>query len=140
MLYDRTSSATRSLTESFDRQVESFQWTQTPRRCSLIAGDEARQPVFSVDLNGGPVRKVLDSHTIDDVQLSPDGKRLVFSYQSLSTPAEIFSASADGSQLKGLTAMNRELLSQVELRNRNRCGSTAPWVRSADMDSETSEF
>ena len=27
----------------------------------LIAGDEARQPVFIVDLNGSPVREVLDS-------------------------------------------------------------------------------
>jgi len=116
MIYDRTSSATRSLTESFDRHIESFQWTPDSKALFLIAGDEARQPVFRVDLTGSPVRKVLDSHTNDDLQLSPDGSRLVFSHQSLSTPAEIFSVSADGSQLKALTAMNRDLLSQVDLR------------------------
>ncbi|HEU0006412.1 MAG TPA: S9 family peptidase [Terriglobia bacterium] len=115
MLYDRTSSTIKSLTESFDRHVESFLWTPDSKALFLIAGDEARQSVFSVDLNGGPVRKVLDSHTIDDVQLSPDARKLVFSHQSLSTPAEIFSAGADGSELKALTAMNRELVSQVDL-------------------------
>jgi dipeptidyl aminopeptidase/acylaminoacyl peptidase len=116
MLYDRTASTTRSLTESFDRQVDSFQWTPDSKALFLIAGDEARQPVFRVDLSGGPVRKVLDSHTNDDLQLSPDGKRLVFSHQNLWTPAQIFTAAADGSQLKALTGMNRELLSQVDLR------------------------
>jgi dipeptidyl aminopeptidase/acylaminoacyl peptidase len=116
MLYDRAASTTRSLTQSFDRQVDSFQWTPDSKALFLIAGDEARQPIFRVDLSGGPVRKVLDSHTNDDLQLSPDGKRLVFSRQDLSTPAEIVTAAADGSQLKALTAMNRELLSQVDLR------------------------
>ena len=116
MLYDRAASTTRSLTQSFDRQVDSFQWTPDSKAVFLIAGDEARQPIFRVDLSGGPVRKVLDSHTNDDLQLSPDGKRLVFSRQDLSTPAEIFSAATDGSQLKALTAVNRELLSQVDLR------------------------
>ena len=126
MLYDRASSTTKSLTESFDRQVDSFQWTPDSKALFLIAGDEARQPVFRVDLNGGPVRKVLDSHTNDDLQLSPDGKRLVFSHQSLSTPAEIFTAAADGSQLKALTAMNRELLvAGGSADNRSQCGSLA---------------
>lgn len=116
MIYDRTSAAIKSLTETFDRHIEGFQWTPNSKALLLIAGDEARQPVFRVDLSGGPVRKVLDAHTNDDLQVSPDGKQLVFSHQSLSAPAEIYSALADGSQLRALTSMNRELLSQVELK------------------------
>ena len=116
MLYDRATSTTRSLTEGFDRQTDSFQWNPDSKSLFLIAGDEALQPIFRVDLSGGSVRKVLDSHTNDDLQISTDGKRLVFSRQNLSAPAEVFTAASDGSQLKALTAMNRELLSQVDLR------------------------
>jgi dipeptidyl aminopeptidase/acylaminoacyl peptidase len=116
MIYDRNSSATKSLTDGLDQQVESFQWTPDSKALVLIAGDEARQPLFRVDVAGGPVRKILDAHTNDDVQLSADGNQLVFSHQSLSAPAEIFSASADGTGMKALTALNKDLLSQVELR------------------------
>ena len=116
MIYDRNSSATKSLTDGLDQQVESFQWTPDSKGLVLIAGDKARQPMFRVDVAGGPVRKILDAHTNDDVQLSADGNQLVFSHQSLSAPAEIFSASADGTGMKALTALNKDLLSQVELR------------------------
>lgn len=115
MIYDRTTGSTRSLTDSFDRHVESFVWTPNSKALFLIAGDEARQPVFKVELSGGSARKILDSHTNDDLQVSPDGKRLIFSHQSLSAPAEVFSAESDGGQLKALTAMNRALLSEVDL-------------------------
>ena len=54
MLYDRTSSTIKSLTESFDRHVESFLWTPDSKALFLIAGDEARQPVFKVDLSWRP--------------------------------------------------------------------------------------
>ncbi|MCI0418403.1 MAG: S9 family peptidase, partial [Acidobacteria bacterium] len=111
----RTTGSTRSLTDSFDRHVESFVWTPNSKALFLIAGDEARQPVFKVELSGGSARKILDSHTNDDLQVSPDGKRLIFSHQSLSAPAEVFSAESDGGQLKALTAMNRALLSEVDL-------------------------
>ena len=43
MIYDRTSSTIKSLTESFDRHVESFLWTPDSKALLLIAGDEARQ-------------------------------------------------------------------------------------------------
>src|SRR5262245_1223168 len=132
MIYDRNSSATKSLTDSFDRQVESFQWTPDSKALVLIAGDEARQPLFRVDAAGGPVRKILDAHTNDDVQLSADGKQLVFSHQSLSTPAEIFSALADGTGMKALTGLNKDLLSQVELlqpESRSYAGSAGAKVQ-----------
>ena len=116
MLLDRTTRQTRSLTAEFDRWVESFVWNPDSRSLYLIAADEARQPIFQVSVQDGTVRKIVGSHTNDEVQISGDGQRLVFSHQSLLAPAEIYSAQKDGTQLKPLTAMNRELLNQVDLR------------------------
>jgi dipeptidyl aminopeptidase/acylaminoacyl peptidase len=115
MVWERASGHTRSLTPDFDRMVESFAWTPDSQGLYVIAGEEARQPIFKVDARGGPVRKLLDSHTNDDLQVTPDGRRLVFSHQSLSAPADIFAVNSDGSGLKQLTGVNRELLSQLDL-------------------------
>jgi dipeptidyl aminopeptidase/acylaminoacyl peptidase len=115
MLLDRTSGQTMSLTGGFDRWVGGFAWNPDSQSLYLVAGDEAKQPIFKVGIGGGPVQKVVDSHTNDELQLSADGRWLVFSRQSLSAPAEIYSASADGSSLKPLTTTNWELLSQLDL-------------------------
>lgn len=116
MLLDRASGKPRSLTAGLDRWVESFAWAPDSRSLYFVAGDEARQPVFNVSVEGGPVRKVVVSHTNDELQVSRDGRQLIFSRQSLSSPAEMYTAQSDGSQLKPLTFANREPLAQVELR------------------------
>lgn len=116
MLLERATGQARSLTPDFDRMVESFAWAPDSKGLFLIAGEEARQPIFRVETHGGPIRKLIDSHTNDDLQVAPDGKRLIFSHQSLSDPADIVAASSDGSGLKPLTAMNLDLLSQVDLK------------------------
>ncbi len=116
MLLESSTGQVRSLTPDFDRMVESFAWTPDSRELFLIAGDEARQPIFRVEISSGPVRKLIDSHTNDEIQVAPNGKRLIFSRQSLSAPADIFAANSDGSDLKQLTAMNRDLLSQLDLK------------------------
>ena len=115
MLLDRASSQAKSLTPSFDRSVDSFAWTHDSQSLYVIAGDQARQPLFKVSVGGGPLQKVVDSHTNDELQVSADGQRIVFSRQTLSVPAEIYTAQPNGTDLKPLTTTNQELLSQVDL-------------------------
>jgi dipeptidyl aminopeptidase/acylaminoacyl peptidase len=115
-LLNRSTAETRSVTSDFDRWVESFAWSPDSKSLYLIAADAARQPVFKVAADGGPVRRVVDTHTNDELQVSQDGRRLVFSRQSLSAPAEIYAAQADGTGMKALTATNQELLAQLDLR------------------------
>ncbi len=115
MVYDRGDSQVHSLTESLDRSVEGFVWSPDSLILYLIAGDQALQPVYKVSLQGQGLQKIIESHTNDDLQLSSDGKTLVFTRQSLAAPVDIYSAKSDGSQLKALTQTNKELLSGVEL-------------------------
>ena len=61
------------------------------------------------------ISKRIDSHSIDDLQISQDGKRLFFLRQSLTTPSEIYSSRSDGSQLTALTRLNQALLGELDL-------------------------
>ncbi len=69
MVYDRRTRATRSLTEELDRHVEGVAWSPDSRTLYFTAGDNARQPIYSVPAAGGPVKMVRGEGTFDDLQV-----------------------------------------------------------------------
>ncbi len=113
MLYDRSARTSRSLTESLDRSVDALAWAPDSRALYFTAGDEAYMSIFRVTLDG-VVARIIDKTWNGDVQVSPDGRTLVFLRQSMSSPAEIYRADADGRNVAALTAVNREVLSEID--------------------------
>src|SRR4029079_15246981 len=92
MLYDRRNGQSHSLTDQFDSPVESFTFTADTSRIYMVAPEHGRQPIYELSLGGGPGKKLINDGFNDDVQVSADGKTLVFTRQSLSRPIEIFKA------------------------------------------------
>lgn len=128
MLFDRTTKRLTSLTESLDRPVESFTWARDGSRLFFVAQDRGRGVLYSVSVNGGGLRAVISGPVhVDDVQFSPDGKTMVFSQQSGSSPVEIFRVASTGGAPTPLTKMNESLLAQFELRPFEEF-----WVESSD--------
>jgi dipeptidyl aminopeptidase/acylaminoacyl peptidase len=116
MVYDRRTRATRSLTDAFDRQVEGMAWSPDSRTLYFTAGDNARQPIFSVAAEGGPVKMVRGEATFDDLQVSPDGRTLIATKVSTTHPAEIYRVAADGSAMAPVTRVNDAFLAGFSLR------------------------
>lgn len=116
MLYDRKTGQTRSLTESLDSWVEGFTFSPGGQTIYLSANDRGLQPIFSVSVSGGPVKKVFAEGFSDDVQVTADGKSLVFSHSSMKQPTEIFRAGADGRGPIPLTRTNDAFMAQFNLR------------------------
>jgi dipeptidyl aminopeptidase/acylaminoacyl peptidase len=116
MVYDRRTRATRGLTEDFDRQVEGVAWSPDSRTLYFTAGDNARQPIYSVPAAGGPVKMVRGDGTFDDLQVSPDGRTLIASKVSTTHPAEIYRVAVDGSEMTAVTAANDSFLAGFSLR------------------------
>ncbi|TAK60151.1 MAG: S9 family peptidase [Bacteroidetes bacterium] len=113
MLYERTSGNIRSLTESFDSNVESFVWTSDSKTIYFEAEEKANKPIWSVTVAGNDVKKIVDDATNSDVNISQDGKSLVFSHQTMSRPTEIYTAKSDGKAIKQLTKVNDRLFSEI---------------------------
>jgi dipeptidyl aminopeptidase/acylaminoacyl peptidase len=114
MVYDRTSRQSRSLTANLDRSIDELAWSADSQALYFAAADLALEPIYRVRLDGGAPEKMIDSHTNGELQVARDGKLLIFSQQSLSAPTEIFSATADGKQLKALTTDNQQQLARVQ--------------------------
>jgi len=106
MLYDRKAGEHRSITGSFDRAVDGYAWAPDSRTIYLTAENEARADIFRLPISGGDPVAIVTSGTNGDVQVSNDGRTLVFSQSSLVSPAEVFTATLDiagGQTPKGVT-------------------------------------
>ena len=99
--------AKRTLTESFDRQVESFVFSPDSRTLYFTAEEAGRSHVFSVPAAGGAVATVLGGGSFGDLSVLPDGKTLVGTQVALTHPAEIVRFGADGKGLARVTRVER---------------------------------
>jgi dipeptidyl aminopeptidase/acylaminoacyl peptidase len=104
-LFDLASGKSRALTEPWDRSAESLAWSRDGRRLFVAAEEEARRKIFSVDAARGTIAVVAGDHFNNDVAVTSQG-RLVFTQDSLVSPAEIHTCRLDGSEARALTRVN----------------------------------
>ncbi len=116
MLYDRKTGTPKSISESLDSNVDEFTFTADSKWIFLGAEDRGRGAVYSLSVNGGPLKKVLSEGANGDINITTDGRTLVFSHNSMTRPNEIFTAAADGSGMTALTKANDALISPFGLK------------------------
>jgi dipeptidyl aminopeptidase/acylaminoacyl peptidase len=116
MVYDRSTGTSRSLTEANDHWVESYSWSPDSTRVLFTTEDRGRQGIHMIPVAGGADRAITsDNMTLDDMQLSPDGKVMVYSGQSGSHPTEIYRVTSAGGTAVQLTHLNDDLLAGYAL-------------------------
>ena len=102
-------------TDAIDRAINSFTWAPDSKRIFFEAVDRGYQAIQFVGVEGGGARIALSgSNTLDDVQFTPDGRTMVFTRQSGSSPVEICKATSNGAAIP-LTHLNDDLLAEYEL-------------------------
>ena len=114
VIYDRASGRTRRLTGAWDRSVGSVAWSRDSRKLFVTAGDSARTPIFSVDAATGKPAALVPDHTNSSLVVTT-GDRLVFLQDSLTSPAEVFTARGDGSDLVQVTRVNAERIAAARM-------------------------
>lgn len=116
MLYERQSGKIQSLTDSFDRSAANLVWSADSKSIYFTAEDETLQPVYVLSATGGAEPKKLIAGTFNaSISLSADGKTLAFERTSLTMPAEVFAANADGTNARQLSHHNDAALAQLDL-------------------------
>jgi dipeptidyl aminopeptidase/acylaminoacyl peptidase len=100
MLYDRKTGEKRDATEDFDHWVGSFVWAPDSKSIYFSAEHEQHSLIYVLSWTGKSptafLRRALVGGFDDDVALSPDGKKLVFTRMSITAPIEIYAADAKG--------------------------------------------
>jgi len=116
MLFDRKTGRAQSITETLDSNVDEFTFTSDSKRVYLGAEARGRGAVYSLSVTGGPLKRVLGEGVNGDINVSPDGKTLVFSHNSMTRPNEIYTSSTDGGGAMPLTKANDSLISAFDLK------------------------
>jgi dipeptidyl aminopeptidase/acylaminoacyl peptidase len=115
MLYDRKTGRAQSLTETLDSWVDEYTFSPDSQTIYLTAEDRGRNPIYSVSVNGGPVRKVLGDGFNGEIGVTRDGRSFVFSRSSMAKPSEIYRANIDGTDTTPLTTTNDAFISSFKL-------------------------
>ena len=116
MLLERSTGKLTNLTELIDRWVGSFVWGPDSSRLFFTIQDRGRQYIQFISVNGGGATEALRGESVlDDMQLTPDDKAMIYTRQGGSSPVEIFRASSGGGTETALTHLNDGVLSTHQL-------------------------
>ncbi len=128
MAYDLAADKANPVTETMDRSVQSFTWSPDSTRLFFTVEDRGRHVLYIIPSRGGASRLLSGgSSAIDDVQLTADGKTMIYSQQSGSSPVEIYRTASSGGEPSPLTRLNEDLLSSYSLNKLEEL-----WVESTD--------
>jgi dipeptidyl aminopeptidase/acylaminoacyl peptidase len=114
MLYDRASGRSREISTNFDQWVGELAWSPDSQRIYIISETRGREPIFVASINGG-IKPIVENSSNAELSVSKDGRTLVFTRSSLTNPAEVFKANADGTGVQQLTHTNDALMAQINL-------------------------
>ena len=124
MRYEISTGKIEELTRGFDLQVNDIIVTSDSRQIFFTAGERGRSSVFTVPVEpdlrlriATHVRKVLGGRYAGSLNVSRDGRTLVFASSSNAVPGEVFRANADGSAAIALTSENTASMAAFGLRN-----------------------
>jgi len=117
MRYDRQSGETVELTRGFDQQVEEFTISSDSKSIYFVAGVRGRNRVFTLPVEPD-FRLRIATHVKDltsvsneyssssGLNISSDGKTLVFLSNSMTSPSEVFAADLASGSSKPVTRAN----------------------------------
>ena len=116
MTLERSTGKVTNLTESLDRWVNSFTWSPDSGRLFFTMNDRGRQAIQVMPLTGGAAGRVASGDSeLDDMQLTRNGRTMVYTQQSGISPVEIFRASSSGGEPVALTHLNDQNLADHQL-------------------------
>lgn len=117
MAYNRATGASTEIVRNFDLQVEEVALSPDGNYAYFTANERGHQPVYRVPLGGAEPQKMVKDVFATGLQITPDGKSLVFANSSMAMPTEIYRDDIDSGSLTALTSASKNLMAQFVLRN-----------------------
>jgi len=113
---ERATGRVMNLTENLDRWVNSFTWAPDSTGLFFTTNDRGRQAIEVIPVAGGAVRMAASGDgELDDMQLTGNGRTMVYTQQTGVSPAEIYRGSSTGGAPVALTHLNDQTLNTYQL-------------------------
>ncbi len=115
MLFDRTTRQHRSLTASWDVNVQSLAWTPDSRTLVLEIEERGVHNLYTLEILTGKRTRIVTGGINTAMRVSPRGDQIVFLHNSATQPPEVFTVGIDGKGLRPLTSLNAAALATLDL-------------------------
>lgn len=113
MIRDSKTGKTRAVAKQWDRSVSELVFANDNRTLYVTANDVGQKSIFEINPEFGDVRRVYNDGTAGKIAVTAD--KIFFTRHALDAPTDIFSIDRDGYQLKQLTTVNADKLSNITL-------------------------
>jgi dipeptidyl aminopeptidase/acylaminoacyl peptidase len=121
MRYNRATGETVELTRGFDQQADEIAVSPDSKTVYFAAGEKGYSPIFTVPVEpdfrlriATHVKRIVDNVAASDLNVSKSGV-IVFTSSSAAAPAELLTASTDGSGRRKLTTINDAAMARYRL-------------------------
>jgi dipeptidyl aminopeptidase/acylaminoacyl peptidase len=131
VVYDRRSGEIRNLSEDFDQWVETIAWSPDSQTIYFTSENKGEAPIYQIrvypvqsEVKGRgehvpstaqyPVKEITRGVN-DDLNVTPDGKSLVFSRLSVQAPNEVYRMNLADKKPEQLTHLNDSTLSRIDM-------------------------
>lgn len=111
MALDLASGQRREIAPDWDRSADGITLSADGRTLYTTAQDLGQRPLFAIDIASGRVRRVVGDGNIGGFDLA--GGTLAFTRDTLTSPAQVFVARADGGALRQISQLNAERLKDI---------------------------
>jgi dipeptidyl aminopeptidase/acylaminoacyl peptidase len=115
MRYDRHTEKNEDLTQKFDRSAEGLAWSPDSKTIYFTAENEMLSPVYALGARGGAEPKKLVAEGFNSAVSISRAGRMAFERTTLTMPAEVFVASADGTNAQQMTHHNDAMLATLDM-------------------------
>jgi dipeptidyl aminopeptidase/acylaminoacyl peptidase len=115
MLYDRGTGQHHAAAPTFDTWVDSYTWTPDSQALYLTAEREGRLAAFRLDLAATTPVLLPLSGSVGDLQVTADGRTLLFSRSTIAEPTELYRANGDGTNVVAVTRLNADAMAAFKL-------------------------
>lgn len=114
VLYDRKKEKHVRLTDNFDRSLGQILWSIESKNLFFTVREEGHGSIYKVNLKGN-IKRISNNGYNIQLEISPDGKNLVFIRSYNDTPYELFTMPATGGEAVQLTFTNSAFLKKLDL-------------------------
>ncbi|MDR3651877.1 MAG: S9 family peptidase [Paludibacter sp.] len=125
-LYDRQTSESKIITESFNNWIDDFKWNADSKSIYFEAEVTGNQPVYQIDIASKKITAVTGEKTIYGFDTDNQG-HLYYAANSVEKPTELYRMKLSNGKVSELTDLNRELENTVDIRPVDTV-----WVNGAD--------
>jgi dipeptidyl aminopeptidase/acylaminoacyl peptidase len=110
-ILDVATQKSRVLTEAWDHSAGSITWSSDGKTIYTASDNVGSHSLFAIDVASGNAKLLVDKGNNSSPHVA--GDRIVFTRDTLSSPAELYTVRLDGSDVRPLTHINDERVKKI---------------------------